>query len=375
MFTPTASPLNELAERVAPLAASDAATVLRNIIDDPTSFTRIARQAALDPESSAASPDSKSRRRLVLVVDQFEQLFTQCTGDEQRRTFITALHSAASGESGVEPAALVVLVVRADFEAQCAEYPELRAAVQDRYLLTAMTELQLRLAITEPAKKVGSSVDNQLVEQLLHEMLDPVSSPNGRQRPAVSGAAALPLLSHALDQAWRMSRGTPLRLADYERTGGIEGAVAQTAQAAYDSLSSSQQRVAQQVFTRLVATTADGKDTANRVARTDLTNGKNAATAEEMNAVLETFAAKRLLTLGADTVEISHEVLLTAWPLLRDDWLAEIHADRIVRSHLSAAADEWVGHGRKTSYLYRGKRRKIATATAAGSAPTRATRR
>jgi hypothetical protein len=365
MFTPAASPLNELAEQVATLAASDAATVRRDIANDPASFARIARQAALEPESSAASSDSKSLRRLVLVVDQFEQLFTQCTDDKKRRKFIAALHSAASGESGEEPAALVVVVVRADFEARCAEYPELTTAVQDRYLLTAMTELQLRLAITEPAKKVGSSVDNQLVAQLLHEMLGPISSPNGHQRSAVSGAAALPLLSHALDQTWRMSEGLPLSLPDYERTGGIGGAVAQTAQATYDSLSSSQRQVAQHMFTRLVATTADGKDTADRVARADLTNRKNAATAEETNTVLETFAAKRLLTLDADTVEISHEVLLAAWPLLRDDWLADIHADRVVRSHLSAAADEWVGHGRKASFLYRGKRRKIAAATAA----------
>jgi len=363
-FSPTANPVNELAERVAPLAGSDAATVLRNLTDDPTSFALTTRQAALDPESPAASPDSTSRRRIVLVVDQFEQLFTQCTSEAQRRAFITALGVAASGQPDGAPAALVVLVVRADFEAHCAEYPELKAAVQDRYLLTAMTESQLRLAITEPAESVGSGVDDQLVEQLLHEMLDPSSSPNGAQRSAVSGAAALPLLSHALDQTWRISKGTPLRLVDYERTGGIEGAVAQTAHSAYNSLSSSQRQVAQQVFTRLVVTTTDGSDMANQVARTDLARGKNAANTADMNAVLETFAGKRLLTLDADTVEISHEVLLTAWPRLRDDWLAEIHADRIVRSHLSAAAEEWVGHDRKASYLYRGKRRKIATATA-----------
>ncbi|MBA2324942.1 MAG: WD40 repeat domain-containing protein, partial [Pseudonocardiales bacterium] len=190
----------------------------------------------------------------------------------------------------------------------------------------------------------------------------------------VSGAGALPLLSHALDQAWRASRGMPLSLADYERTGGIEGAVAQTAQAAYDTLSSSRRQVARQVFTRLVATTADGRDTASRVARADLTNGKNAAYAEDVNAVLETFAAKRLLTLDADTVEISHEVLLTAWPLLRDDWLAEVHADRIVRSHLSAAADEWWDTGGRPPTSIAGSGARSAPQPPPGFAPTRATR-
>ena len=92
------------------------------------------------------------------MVDQFEQLFTQCPDEEQRRAFITALHAAATVRHGPdhEPAALVVLGVRADFEARCADYPQLAGAIQDRYLVTAMTERQLRLAITEPAKKTGS---------------------------------------------------------------------------------------------------------------------------------------------------------------------------------------------------------------------------
>ena len=73
-----------------------------------------------------------------------------------------------------------------------------------------------------------------------------------------------------------------------------------------------------------------------------------------MEAVLEAFAAERLLTLAADTVEISHEVLLTAWPLLRDTWLADTHADRIVRTRLRATAADWARHARDPSYLYGG---------------------
>ena len=73
-----------------------------------------------------------------------------------------------------------------------------------------------------------------------------------------------------------------------------------------------------------------------------------------MEAVLEAFAAERLLTLAADSVEISHEVLLTAWPLLRDTWLAETHADRIVRTRLHNVAAEWARDSRDPSYLYSG---------------------
>ena len=92
-----------------------------------------------------------------------------------------------------------MLVVRADFEARCADYPQLSDAVQDRYLVTAMTERQLRMAITEPAKNRRSRVDDDLADVLLAEVR------TGSQGP--SGAGVLPLLSHALDQAWRSRTG------------------------------------------------------------------------------------------------------------------------------------------------------------------------
>ena len=291
------------------------------------------------------------------MVDQFEQLFTQCSDEEQRRAFITALHAAATVRHGPdhEPAALVVLGVRADFEARCADYPQLAGAIQDRYLVTAMTERQLRLAIAEPAKMAGSSVEDDLTEELLREVRT--------RHPGASSAGVLPLLSHALDQAWRTRTGDVLTLADYERTGGIEGAVADSAQRAYDRLTPAQQASARQVFTRLTAC-SDGVDTAARATRAELTEGKSAAEARDVEAVLEAFAAERLLILAADTVEISHEILLTAWPLLRDVWLAETHADRVVRSRLDDVAAEWNRNSRDPIYLYAGSLLAAATETA-----------
>jgi hypothetical protein len=131
-----------------------------------------------------------------------------------------------------------VLGVRADFEARCADYPQLAGAVQDRYLVTPMTERQLRMAITEPARKTGASVGDDLVEVLLREVRsrDPSSSPAVSPFGAACGAGVLPLLSHALDQAWRSRTGDVLTLADYDRAGGIEGAVADSAQRAYGRL-------------------------------------------------------------------------------------------------------------------------------------------
>ena len=376
VFTPTRAPLDELALRVAVLAGTDASAVRRGLAADPAGFALPARQGALArPPGPAGDGDGRAaeggqpslQRRLLLVVDQFEELFTQCAEEGQRRAFIAALHAAATTGHGPDqaPAALVVLGVRADFEARCADYPQLAGPVQDRYLVTAMTRRQLRMAITEPAKKADSGVDDDLVEVLLAEVRT--------GQPGTFGAGMLPLLSHALDQAWRSRAGQALTLADYERTGGIEGAVAGSAQRAYDALTPAQQAAARQVFTRLTATSAEGVDSADRATKADLTEGKTAAEAQEVEAVLEAFAAERLLTFAAGTVEISHEALLTAWPLLRDTWLADTHADRITRTRLRATAADWARHARDPSYLYGGTLLAAATDTAArvGADPSR----
>jgi WD40 repeat protein len=183
----------------------------------------------------------------------------------------------------------------------------------------------------------------------------------------------LPLLSHTLDQAWRCRSGQALTLADYDRAGGIEGSVAASAQRAYDRLTLAQQAAARQVFLRLTAASSEGVDTAGRATRTELTEGKSAAEIRDVEALLEAFAAERLLTLAAGTVELSHEVLLTAWPLLRDTWLADSRADRIVRTRLRHTAAEWARHSRDRSYLYGGTLLAAATDAAAriGADPAR----
>ncbi len=372
VFTPGRAPLDELALRVALLAHADAAAVRRQLEAEPTGFALTVRQAALTQGALStvdpgAAPAARVQHRLLLVIDQFEQIFTQCPDEDQRRAFVTALHAAVASPDLGAPAALVVLSVRADFEARCADYPQLVDAIQDRYLVTSMSDRQLRMAITEPAKQAGARVEDDLVETLLREITTHRAGPASGPSPLVpiSGAGVLPLLSHALDQAWRNRTGDTVTLSDYERTGGIEGAVAESAQRAYDGLTATQQSAARQVFIRLAATTADGADISDRVARTELVGGKSAETVEDVEAVLEAFASQRLLTLATDTVEVSHEVLFNAWPLLRDTWLAESRADRTVRTRLHNVAAEWIRDAHDPSYLYSGTLLEAATETAA----------
>src|SRR5215469_3912149 len=208
VFAPGHGPLAELAVQIASLARVDAAAVRRQLAADPAGFALTARQAALavpagpSGEGLPDSPADSERRRVVLVVDQCEQLFTVCQTPQEREAFLIALHAAATGR---HPAALVVLVVRADFETRLADYPQLNAAVQARYLLTGMTRRQLRLAITQPAAVAGSSVEEDLVQVLLEEAGARAAGPPLPGQAAGSGG--LPLLSHALDQTWRTRGG------------------------------------------------------------------------------------------------------------------------------------------------------------------------
>ncbi|MEU1523981.1 hypothetical protein ABZ413_17450, partial [Nocardia rhamnosiphila] len=361
VFSPGSSPLDDLAVATARSTGMDAATLRRELRLDPTGFAVTAAQAVRAPEGPS-SGDS----RLLVVVDQFERIFTQCTDVSLREKFVAALHAAATTPDTAtgSPAALVLVVVRADFEARCAELEGLADAIRHHCLLTSMTERQLRLAITEPAKRAGSRVEDELTEQLLREIraaTRPASdTPAGPV--AVSGAGVLPLVSDALDRAWRHRSGDTLTAADYDRVGGIERAIADSAQRIYDELTPNQQVVARSVFTRLAVVGPDGTDTADRARRSDLT--AIAGDAGDVDAVLEAFAAERLLTLGDDTVEISHEVLLGTWPLLRDEWLARTRSDRAVRTRLRVAAAAWDEHGRDDSYLFAGSVLEDANTTA-----------
>ncbi|MFC9898377.1 AAA family ATPase [Nocardia sp. NPDC127579] len=339
VLTPGQAPLAELALRATEFLQTDAATLTATLTADPTHFALAAAQIA-----RTADPD---HGRLVLIVDQFEQIFTRCADATERAAFVTALHAAATTRHSERAAALVVLAVRADFEARCAsEFPLLQDVVQDRYLINAMNEQKLRVAISQPPRTLGADIESDLIDLLISQ--------------ASASAGVLPLLSHALDQSWRHRSGDALTLADYERTGGIERAVADSAERAYASHTERQKAAARVIFVRLTATDSNGTDAADRATRTELAT---LADPGDVAAVIDTFAAERLLTLAENTVEISHETLLTAWPLLRDHWLEETRADRRVLTHLRDEAGKWSDSAEDPTYLYTGTRLESATET------------
>jgi WD40 repeat protein/transcriptional regulator with XRE-family HTH domain len=269
--------------------------------------------------------------RVVIVVDQFEQIFTSCDDESERVAFIRELRAAADRDGGREPAALVVIGFRADFYPHALRYPGLVSALQERQVLVGpMTEAELRSAITGPARQAGLDIEDGLTEILLRD------------------AGALPLLSHALLATWERSRGGRLTVADYRDTGGISGAVAASAEEVFAGLTSGQRELARRIFTRLVHVADAAGGTRRRVPRTELLQLDAGA-----QVVLDAFIEKRLITAGAENVEIAHEALLHAWPRLRQ-WIDSDSISVRTHRHLTTAAELWRDAGRDPSALLSG---------------------
>src|SRR5262249_50070602 len=178
---------------------------------------------------------------LLLIVDQFEEVFTLCQDPAERAAFIAMLlHAATTPTSRTR----VVLGVRADFYGHCGQYPQLVQALNDaQVLIGPMSIAELTDAVTLPARQAGYTLDTALATRLVSE--------------ASGQACALPLLSHALVETWRRRRGTRLTLAGYEAAGGIRHAVARTAEDLHTRLNPDEQQAARRIFLRLTAP-ADG---------------------------------------------------------------------------------------------------------------------
>jgi WD40 repeat protein len=284
---------------------------------------------------------------LVVVIDQFEEVFTLCHDRDERARFVAAVVRAASVGTRV------VIGLRADFLAHCADYPELRAVMGDSQVLVgAMTADELRQVLVGPAERMGCTVEGRLVATVVAEVA-------GR-------AAVLPLVSHVLLETWRRRRNGTLTLAGYRAAGGVEGALAKTAEDLYGSLSPERQRLTRELFLRLTAFGEGTEDTKRRISRDEL-----ATEDPDTGAVLETLATARLVTLDESTVELTHEALITAWPRLHR-WLVTDRDDLRAHRRLTEAVHTWKALGEDTGALFRGAQLMIAREWAERSGHRRA---
>ena len=276
------------------------------------------------------APRSTEQGRRLLVVDQFEELFTLCRDEAERAAFVAAIVAAAEGDTAV------VVAVRADYYARCARYPALaRLLAANHVLVGPLQRAELRRAIELPSQRAGLRIEPELVDRLLADVeLEP---------------GALPLLSTALFELWERRDGRLLSLAGYERSGGVRGAVARLAETAYARLDPAQQAIARRILLRLAGEDAGGGAVRRRVALDELEADHDEAVGD----VLDVLAASRLVMVSAGTAEVAHEALLREWPRLRD-WLEEDAEGRRLHHHLATAAREWHAGGRDPGELLAG---------------------
>jgi WD40 repeat protein len=299
-------------------------------------------------------------------VDQFEELFTLCPDEADRRVFIRLLQAACTpGADGDPPPVLVTLGVRADFYDRCLRYPELADALQHRHMvLGPLTTAELREAVTAPARAVGMELEPGLAELIIREVS--TDSPRGAH-----DAGVLPLLSHALLATWQRRKAGRLTLAGYRAAGGIQGAVAATAERAWSGLDPAARTAARLLLLRLVRLSEDTQATRRRSTRRRL--AEESVDPGKTEESLEALVRARLVTLDSDTVEITHEALLHAWPRLRD-WIDEDRAGNLLRQRLEEDGLAWEESDRDSALLYRGSRLAQASGWAKSAGDTFLTR-
>jgi len=287
--------------------------------------------------------------RLVLCVDQFEEVFVACRDEAEREAFLDAL---VEGAADPDERLVVVLAIRADFYGRCAEHADLSTLVSaNQVLVGPMRRDELRRAIELPARRAGLRVEPRLVSALVGDV---AGEPGG-----------LPLLSAALLELWQRRDGRMLRHRTYERTGGVEGAVARLAEDAYQRLDADERRRARPMLLRLAGDEEEAEALVRRrVALDELELERDEPAARALAVLTES----RLLTVDEGAVEVAHEALLREWPRLRD-WLEADAEGRRLHHHLIGASQEWRDSERDPAELYRGARLAAALDWAAEHDP------
>ena len=295
----------------------------------------IERACLLAPGSSPLLEVEDDPAQLV-VVDQFEELFTLCDDAGRREAFIDDLLRLRGP---------VAIGVRADVYGRLAANAELACAVAaNQVLLGAMSGDELERAVTEPARLAGLRLGPGLVELAV--------------RDVAGEPGALPLLSHALRATWERRDGRTLTVEAYRETGGVASSIAQTADSVVASLSPERRQIARSVFLRLTELGEGAAESRRRATIEELV--PEGVSSEVVKALLERLAEARLVTLGDDTAEVTHEALIREWPTLRG-WLQEDREGLRLHRQLGAAARIWETGGQDPSDLYRGARLAAAS--------------
>ncbi len=309
----------------------------------------------------------RDKTRLVLVIDQAEELWALTPADAAARTAFIAEQQAPLIQNMLTAAAapdqrvLIILTMRADFLHRAIEHHELAHWIGEHdVMVSPLLSDELRSAITRPAELVGGSFEPGLADTLVEQTI-------GR-------LGALPLLEYTLLELWKARRvdGT-MTWEAFKSIGGVEGGLARRA----DMILSEQYTTEQQadlrtILLRLVQPGEGTADTRRRVRIDDLISVGGSA--ETVYTLLKPLADERLITTGYDpvsdeeTVEVSHEALIRSWPTL-EAWITTARADLRFQIQLEEAAKEWATSGEDVTFLWSGLRLDNAEAWVAHAQP------
>ena len=336
VMLPGERPLDALAEMFLGLAQRDLGAIRRSLAEGSQAL----HQLIVESLAAAGQPDETI---FVLVIDQFEELFTLCESQAERRLFIEQVLYATQVSRN---RSFVVLTMRSDFYSRVAASKALAEAItQHQMLISPLTEKELREAILLPAEAVGLELEKALVETLLQDTAD---------SPAV-----LPLLQEALTELFHRREGNLLTLAAYQQIGGVKGALAHKADSIVDGLPTEQRHIVRRIFLRLVNLGQGSADTRRRATFSEVVpHGSDPA---EVEAIVQLLADANLIVTGRhpDTdeiiIDVGHEALIRNWPRFQA-WLDKDRQGLRIRQQLSRAALEWAERERAEDSLFRGAR-------------------
>jgi WD40 repeat protein/DNA-binding SARP family transcriptional activator len=279
---------------------------------------------------------------LLLVIDQFEELFT-LSSEQARELFLRVIARTIE-----DPKARlrVMITLRADFYDRPLRHERFgRLLSSSTYALPPLTPVELERAVSKPAQRAGLRLEPGLATRIVAEMGE---QPGG-----------LPLLQYALTELWERRDGSRLSLRAYDASGGIAGAVGRRAEQLVLELDSDGREAARQLFLRLIEPGEGTPDTSRRLRASELQglHGER----DQVQAVVESFVRYRLLLVDRDAetrepvLQLAHEALLRVWPRLQQ-WVDEAREDLRNQRRLAAAAGQWLEAGRDRSFLLSGSR-------------------
>jgi len=329
---PGAHPMEELEAALLRIAVNPPESLLNQLREDDRGLARAIKRVLPVDDS-----------QLLLVIDQFEEIFTLIEDETARAHFLNSLYIAVTELHG---RLWVILTLRADFYDRPLLYEHFAALMQARTeVIVPLSADELSQAIVQPAARVGVTVEANLIAVIVKDL--------GEQ------PGALPLLQFALTELFERREGRTMSLAAYRANGGVLGTLARRADELYNALSPAAQELAHQLFLRLVTPGEGMEDTRRRVLVAEMVTLPGSE--RVVDEVFDTFGQHRLLTFDCDpvtrgpTVEVAHEALIRNWGRLRS-WLNTSREALYVERRMLTAATEWARAGHDPSFLASGAR-------------------